>query len=88
MNELGKPDRPMVPGKSSKKARTPVAEEMEVRGLAKGNLGQKNAPRTQSRISAPSELAQAKSNKDVKFNDGSCVRLRPTEPSFREKFYT
>lgn len=44
---------------------------MEGRGLAKGNLGQQNAPRTQSRISAPSELAQiqqtAKSNKDVKF---------------------
>ncbi len=44
---------------------------MEGRGLAKGNLGQQNAPRTLSRISAPSELAQirqtAKSNKDVKF---------------------
>ncbi len=44
---------------------------MEGRSLAKGNLGQQNAPRTQSRISAPSELAQirqtAESNKDVKF---------------------
>jgi len=48
-----------------------MAEEMEGRGLAKGNLGQQNAPRTQSRIGAPSELAQirqtARSNKDVKF---------------------
>jgi RNA-directed DNA polymerase len=71
MNEPGKSDRPIVPKKSPNKTRTPAAEEMEGRGLAKGNLGQQNAPRTQSRISAPSELAQirqtAKSNKDVKF---------------------
>ena len=71
MNELGKSDSPIVPKKSPNKARRPVAEEMEGRGLAKGNLGQQNACRTQSRISAPSELAQirqtAKSNKDVKF---------------------
>jgi RNA-directed DNA polymerase len=72
MNELGKSDRPIVPGKSPNKAKTPAAEEMEGRGLAKGNLSQQNAPRTQSRIkgvpgdrssslgslSAPSELAQ------------------------------
>jgi RNA-directed DNA polymerase len=71
MNEHGKSDRPIVPGKSPNKVRTPMAEEMEGRGLAKGNLSQQNAPRTQSRISSPSELAQirqtAKSNKDVKF---------------------
>ena len=71
MNEHGKSDRLIVPGKSPNKASTPAAEEMEGRGLAKGNLGQQNAPRTQCRISAPSELAQirqtAKSNKDVKF---------------------
>lgn len=71
MNEPGKSDRPIVPGKSPNKISTPMAEEMEGRGLAKGNLGQQNAPRTQRRISAPSELAQirqtAKSNKDVKF---------------------
>jgi RNA-directed DNA polymerase len=71
MNEHGKSDRLIVPGKSPNKARASVAEEMEGRGLAKGNLSQQNAPRTQSRISAPSELAQirqtAKSNKDVKF---------------------
>jgi len=71
MNEHGKSDRPIVPGKSPNKARTPAAEGMEGRGLAKGNLGQQNAIRTQSRAVAPSELAQirqtAKSNKDVKF---------------------
>ena len=72
MNEHGKSDRLIVPGKSPNKARVPVAEEMEGRGLTKGNLGQQNAPRTQSRIkgvpgdrssslgslSAPSELEQ------------------------------
>src|ERR1700728_437067 len=71
MNERGKSDGPIVPKKSPNKASVSVAEEMEGRGLAKGNLGQQNAPRTQSRISAPSELAQirqtAKSNKDGKF---------------------
>ena len=35
MNEHGKSDRPIVPGKSSNKARTSAAEEMEGRGLAK-----------------------------------------------------
>src|SRR5579875_2453395 len=72
MNEHGKSDRLIVPGKSPNKARVSVAEEMEGRGLTKGNLGQQNAPRTQSRIkgvpgdrssslgslSAPSELVQ------------------------------
>jgi len=71
MNEHGKSDRPIVPKKSPNKAKTPVAEEMEGRGLAKGNLGQQSAIRTQSRVDAPGELAQirqtAKSNKDVKF---------------------
>jgi hypothetical protein len=58
-------------GEVSEQTRTPAAEEMEGRGPAKGNLGQQNAFRTQSRSNAPSELAQirqtAKSNKDVKF---------------------
>ena len=71
MNEHGKSDRPIVPGKSPNKAKVSAEEEMEGRGLAKGNLGQQNAIRTQSRVVAPSELVQirqtAKSNKDVKF---------------------
>ena len=70
-NEHGKSDRPIVPGKSPNKTRASAAEEMEGRGLAKGNRSQQNAPRTQSRISAPSELAQVRQtatlNKDVKF---------------------
>jgi len=71
MNEHGKSDRPIVPGKSPNKTKTPAAEEMEGRGLAKGNLGQQNAIRTQSRVVVPSELAQvrqtAKQNKGMKF---------------------
>jgi hypothetical protein len=51
MNEHGKSDRPIVPGKSPNKARASAAEEMEGRGLAKGNLSQQNAFRTQSRVS-------------------------------------
>jgi RNA-directed DNA polymerase len=71
MHEHGKWDRPIVPRKSPNKTRTPAAEELEGRGLVKGNLNQQNAPRAQSRISAPSELEQvrqtATKNKDVKF---------------------
>ncbi len=71
MNEHGKSDRLIVPGKSPNKASVSVAKEMEGRGLTKGNLSQQNAPRTQSRISVPSELEQIrqteKSNKDARF---------------------
>src|ERR1700721_2729458 len=71
MHERGKSHSPIVPGKSPNKTRTTAAEEMEGRGLAKGNLSQQNAFRTQSRVDAPSELAQVRQtatlNKDVKF---------------------
>ena len=71
MNEHGKSDRPIVPGKSPNKTRTAAAEEMEGRGLAKGNLSQQNAFRTQSRVDALSALEQvrqtAKQNKGMKF---------------------
>ncbi len=45
----GKSDRPVVPGKPPNKARTLGAEAVEGRGLAKGNMGQQNTPRTQCR---------------------------------------
>ncbi len=71
MNEHRKSDSPIVPRKSSNKAEPSAAEEMEGRGLAKGNPNQQNASRTQGRKSAPSALARvrqvAKGNKDVKF---------------------
>ena len=49
MNGHGKSDRPAVPEKSPNNAGQPVAEGMEGRGLAKGNLPQQNASRTPSR---------------------------------------
>ena len=52
-NGPGKSDRPVVPEKSSNKAGQPVAEEMEGRGLAKGNLPQQNASRTRSAAGGP-----------------------------------
>ena len=70
-NEHGKSDRPIVPGKSPNKARTPAAEEMEGRGLAKGNLSQQNASRTPSRTDASSALERvrqaAKKDKKLRF---------------------
>jgi RNA-directed DNA polymerase len=60
MNELGKSDRPEVPGKSPNNARPLAAEGTEGRGLAKGNLSQQNASRTLSRADAPSALERAR----------------------------
>lgn len=60
MNGHGKSDRPKVPVKSPNKTGRPAAEEMEGRGLAKGNLHQQNAPRTPSRPSAPSALERVR----------------------------
>jgi group II intron reverse transcriptase/maturase len=57
MNGSGKSDRPIVPTKPPNKPGRPEAEAVEGRGLAKGNMGQQNAPRTQSRKQgAPSAL--------------------------------
>jgi len=71
MNEHGKSDRPIVPEKSPNKTRTAGAEEMEGRGLAKGNPNQQNASRTRSRSDAPSALERvrqtAREKKDAKF---------------------
>jgi RNA-directed DNA polymerase len=60
MNGHRKSDGPTVPVKSPNKAGQPVAEEMEGRGLAKGNLLEQNAPRTPSRTSAPSALERVR----------------------------
>src|SRR6202008_3913255 len=70
-NGLGKSDSPTVPEKSPNKAGQPVAEGMEGKGLAKGNLPQQNASRTPSRKDAPSELERvrqaAKKDKKLRF---------------------
>jgi RNA-directed DNA polymerase len=59
-NGPGKSDRPVVPEKSPNKAGQPVAEGMEGRGLAKGNLPQQNASRTPSRKEASSALERVR----------------------------
>ena len=55
-NEHGKSDKPILPEKSSNKAGTSAAEGAEGRGLAKGNLSQQNAFRTQCRGDVHSAL--------------------------------
>src|SRR5713226_4325593 len=60
MNGPGQSDRPVVPTKSPNNAGQPVAEGMEGRGLAKGNLLQQNASRTPCRTDAPSALEQVR----------------------------
>ena len=71
MNEHGKSDRPAVPVKFPNNTGQPVAEGMEGRGLAKGNLQQQNAPRTPSRDGALSALGRvrqaARRDKNMRF---------------------
>src|SRR5439155_15440763 len=55
-NGRGKSDSCVVPTKSPNKAGTVAAEVMEGRRLAKGNLLESNAFRTQCRGDAPSAL--------------------------------
>ena len=71
MYDQGKSDRPVVPTKPPNNAGQPVAEVVEGRGLAKGNTEEQNAPRTQSRTSAPSALDRVREaatrNKGMRF---------------------
>lgn len=60
MNEHGKSDSSVVPVKSPNKTGEPVAEAAEGSGLAKGNLRERNAPRTQSRIGVHSALERVR----------------------------
>ncbi|MGH9369448.1 MAG: group II intron reverse transcriptase/maturase, partial [Thermoanaerobaculia bacterium] len=60
MNGRGKSDSFVVPEKSSNKAGRLVAEGMEGRRLAKGNLLEGSACRTQSRESASSALERVR----------------------------
>ena len=57
MDGQGKSDRPVVPAKPPNNVvPAATAEEVEGRGLAKGNTDQQNAPRTQRRTRAHSAL--------------------------------
>src|SRR5437867_6091218 len=60
MDGRGKSDGSIVPGKPPNKAGQPVAEAVEGRVPAKGNLHERNAPRTQSRAGAPSALERVR----------------------------
>jgi RNA-directed DNA polymerase len=71
MNGQRKSDRLEVPTKPPNKAGKPAAEGVEGRSLAKGNAGEQNTPRTQSRTSVPSALTRvrqaARRDKEAKF---------------------
>jgi RNA-directed DNA polymerase len=58
--EREKSDRDVVPAKSPNNVARATAEGMEGRSLAKGNSLERNAPRTQSRTSAPSALERVR----------------------------
>jgi RNA-directed DNA polymerase len=60
MDDRGKSDRSVVPTKPPSKAEGKAAEVVEGRDLAKGNLPESNALRTQSRGRAPSALEQVR----------------------------
>jgi group II intron reverse transcriptase/maturase len=59
-NVRGKSDSAVVPEKLPNKAAQAAAEAVEGRALAKGNSPERNAPRTQGRISAPSALERVR----------------------------
>jgi hypothetical protein len=62
MYDCGKSDSPIIPKKFANKGTdaSATAEQTEARGLAKGNLRQQNAPRTQGRAGAPSALERVR----------------------------
>lgn len=72
MYEHVKSDSPIIPAKSANKTGQPDAESVEGRGLTKGNAGQQNTSRTQSRTNeVPNALdyvrEKAKKDKELKF---------------------
>jgi group II intron reverse transcriptase/maturase len=60
MDGRGKSDSSVVPGKPPNKAEGPAAEEVEGRGLAKGNLPERTIDRTRSRGEMPSALERVR----------------------------
>jgi len=60
MDGRGKSDGSVVPEKPPNNAGQPAAEAVEGRGPAKGNSPERNALRTQSRVSAPSALERVR----------------------------
>jgi RNA-directed DNA polymerase len=66
-----KSDAFVVPAKSRNEAGTPAEDAMEGRSAAKGNTGEQNAPRTQSRTRVPNAFARvheaARGNRKQRF---------------------
>jgi len=60
MHGGGKSDSPIVPVKPPNKAARAAAEAVEGRGLTKGNLPERNTPRTQSRTGVSSTLGRVR----------------------------
>ncbi len=60
VNERGKSDRPVVPGKPPNTAEEPAPEAAEGRGRAKGNSPERTVLRTQSRGGTPSALERVR----------------------------
>ena len=60
MNDYGKSDNSIVPETFPNKTPRGVAEEMEERGLAKGNLHKQNVSRTQGRTNTPSAFERVR----------------------------
>ena len=58
MNEHGKSDNPIVPGKLPNKTSKEAAEAMEESGLAKGNRSEQNTLRTRGRAGVQSALGR------------------------------
>ena len=89
-NVRGKPDRPIVPKKPPNKEddAKASAEEVEGRGLTKGNARQPTAPRTQSRTGAsrglPGVRAVARRDKRARF---TALLHHVTVDLLRDSFY-
>ena len=66
MNEYGQSDRPIVSEKHPNNAASAVAEGVEKRGLAKGNLQERNTFRTQSRADVQRALERIRQSAKTK----------------------
>ena len=89
MNGPGKSDSPVVPEKPPNNAGQPAAEGVEGRGLAKGNLPQQNASRTQSRERALSALERVRqaARKDKKLRFTSLLHHVYDLDTLREAYF-
>lgn len=89
MNGQGRSDRPVVPTKFPNKTGQPVAEGMEGRGLAKGNLREQNARRTPSRVSAFSALERVRqaAKKDRKMRFTALLHHVYNPETLREAYF-